>query len=255
MKERELKEYLDYLVGWIKEEVIKANQKGVVVGISGGIDSAVVAALAIKAFPNNYSVVWMPCESSELDLKCKNDLLESLSIKNCLEVNLLETFSCLKNELNNNVEGISKLALANSKARLRMTTLYSIAQSKNSLVLGTDNACEWHIGYFTKFGDGGVDLVPLLYLLKRDVRLAAKLLNIPDSIINREPTASLWENQTDESEIGFSYDLIDDYLSGLKVDNNVKERIDFLHKISEHKRNLAKKPQTIKDILKNNIFK
>ena len=123
-----------------------------------------------------------------------------------------------------------------------MTTLYSMAQTHNYLVLGTDNADEWHIGYFTKFGDGGVDLLPIVHLLKREVREGAKLLGVPNSIINRAPTASLWENQTDEAEIGFGYDLIDDYLAGKLVENNVKERVDYLHKISQHKRNGAPMP-------------
>ncbi|AKU80053.1 NAD(+) synthase [Spiroplasma turonicum] len=248
MNDKELNNYLDYLVNWIKEEVINANQKGVVVGISGGIDSAVVAAIAQRAFPNNTTVVWMPCESSDLDESCKNDLIKELKFNNLVEVDLYKSFLTFKNELINSGVELSKLALANSKARLRMTTLYAIAQSNNYLVLGTDNLCEWHIGYFTKFGDGGVDLVPLIHMLKRDVRNAAKILGVPESIINRAPTASLWENQTDESEIGFSYDLIDDYLSNKNVANEVKNRVDYLHKISHHKRNLAKKPLHYKEL-------
>ncbi|AHI52702.1 NAD(+) synthase [Spiroplasma culicicola] len=237
----ELKEYLDYLVEWLREEVKKANQKGVIVGISGGIDSALVAALAKKAFPNDYLTVWMPCQSSQLDEECKEDLIEAFDLKN-VTVDLKEPFEVLKQSLNNSQIQQSDLALANSKARLRMTTLYSMAQTHNYLVLGTDNADEWHIGYFTKFGDGGVDLLPIVHLLKREVREGAKFLGVPDSIINRAPTASLWENQTDEAEIGFGYDLIDDYLAGKPVENNVKERVDYLHKISQHKRNGAPMP-------------
>ncbi|AKX34407.1 NH(3)-dependent NAD(+) synthetase [Spiroplasma litorale] len=242
MNNEKMNDYTNYLVNWIKEEVKNANQKGVVVGISGGIDSAVVAALAKLAFPDNYLVVWMPCESSELDLKCKNELVNNLNLKNIVEIDLLNTFNGLKSEIINKTNNENKLAMANIKARLRMTTLYALAQSNNYLVLGTDNACEWHIGYFTKYGDGGVDLVPLVHMLKRDVKNAAKLLNVPASIIDRAPTAGLWENQTDESEIGFSYDLIDDYLEGLNVPENVKKRIEYLHNISSHKRQLATKP-------------
>ncbi|QEH61677.1 NH(3)-dependent NAD(+) synthetase [Spiroplasma chinense] len=238
----ELKEYLDYLVEWIQQEVKKANQKGVIVGISGGIDSAVVVALAKKAFPDNYLAVWMPCYSSQLDETCKEELTRDLDL-NYVSVDLKQPFETLRDSLNNSGIEQSKLAIANTKARLRMSTLYSMAQTHNYLVLGTDNADEWHIGYFTKFGDGGVDLLPIVSLLKREVREAAKLLGVPDSIINRAPTASLWEDQTDESEIGFGYDLIDDYLAGKEVSSEVKERIEQLHNISEHKRQGAPAPK------------
>ncbi|WP_422398157.1 NAD(+) synthase [Spiroplasma endosymbiont of Diplazon laetatorius] len=241
----ELKEYLDYLVDWLRQEVKKASQKGLVVGISGGIDSAVVAALAKKAFPKDYITVWMPCKSSELDEKCKMELINDLDLKN-VTVDLSQTFEVISKSLNDSGIEQSKLALANTKARLRMSTLYSMAQTHNYLVLGTDNADEWHIGYFTKFGDGGVDLLPIVHLLKREVRQAAKILGVPESIINRAPTASLWEDQTDESEIGFSYDLIDDYISGKEVPDEVKQRVDHLHKISEHKRNGAPMPKNIR---------
>ncbi|WP_339034711.1 NAD(+) synthase [Spiroplasma endosymbiont of Cantharis rufa] len=241
----QLKEYLDYLVNWLQQEVKKANQKGVIVGISGGIDSAVVAALAKKAFPDDYMTVWMPCKSSELDEKCKLELINKLNLKN-VSVDLSKTFEVLSDSLNKSGIEQSKIALANSKARLRMTTLYSMAQTHNYLVLGTDNADEWHIGYFTKFGDGGVDLLPIVHLLKREVREAAKILGVPESIINRAPTASLWEDQTDETEIGFSYDLIDDYIIGKSVDIQVKERVEYLHKISEHKRKAAPVPKNIR---------
>lgn len=239
----ELKEYLDYLVTFIRYEVKKAKCDGVIVGVSGGIDSAVVAALAKKAFPDNYLTVWMPCNSSEIDLKCKNELVKNLDLK-CVTVELSNIFEAFKNEINSVIEQ-SELSLANSKARLRMTTIYSMSQTHKYLVLGTDNMDEWHIGYFTKFGDGGCDLLPLVHLLKREVKEAAKILGVPESIINRTPTASLWEDQTDESEIGYSYDEIDDYLINKPVTSDAKKRIEQLHSISEHKRNGAVQPKEI----------
>ncbi|ATZ18813.1 NH(3)-dependent NAD(+) synthetase [Williamsoniiplasma somnilux] len=238
----ELKSYIDYLVNFIRETVQKANADGVIVGISGGIDSAVVANLAKLAFPNNYLTVWMPINSSKEDLDCVQELISQNNL-NSTTVELALTFNTLKSDLEKTNIELSKLSLANSKARLRMTTLYALGQAQNYLVLGTDNMDEWHIGYFTKFGDGGVDIVPLIHLLKSEVRAAAKILNVPESIINRKPTAGLWENQTDEQEIGFSYDEIDDYLLGKPSSNLLIEKIDYLHKISEHKRNSAIQPK------------
>lgn len=237
-----LKEYLDYLVDFIQQEVKKANLNGVVIGISGGIDSAVVTCLAKKAFPNNYKAVWMPIESSKQDFECKDELISQCDLE-AIEVDLKPTYLTFAKAIDDSTTPNHKLAKANAKARLRMTTLYTVAQTHNYLVLGTDNKDEWHIGYFTKFGDGGVDMVPLVHLLKREVREAAKMLGVPNSIISRPPTASLWENQTDEGELGFSYDALDAYLAGEKVETQVKTKVDHLHKISEHKRKSAISPK------------
>ncbi|ASZ09290.1 NAD(+) synthase [Mesoplasma chauliocola] len=242
-----LKDYLDYLVDFIRETVKNANAKGVVIGISGGIDSAVVACLAKKAFPDNYIAVWMPIESSKQDYICKQELIEQCGIK-AIDVELKETFESFKKAIKNSKTPEHKLAIANAKARLRMTSLYAVAQTNSYLVLGTDNMDEWHIGYFTKFGDGGVDMVPLVHLLKREVREAAKILGVPKSIIERAPTASLWEDQTDESELGITYDQIDAYLAGEINDEVVKTKVDYLHKISEHKRSGAVAPNEFKKV-------
>lgn len=238
----ELREYLDYLVDFLQKSVANAKAEGLIVGISGGIDSAVVAKLIQKACPNNYLTVWMPLESSELDLECTNQLITSSNLITT-KMELSDVFLIMVKNLKNTDVEITELALANTKARLRMTSLYALAQSKKYLVVGTDNAAEWHIGYFTKHGDGAVDLVPLIYLLKNEVKQAAQILGVPKIIIDREPTASLWENQTDEKEIGFSYDLIDQYLLGDRNNSKLNERINELHQQSEHKRNMAIKPK------------
>ncbi|AGM26196.1 NH(3)-dependent NAD(+) synthetase [Spiroplasma syrphidicola EA-1] len=233
-----IEQYEEYLVSWIKAEVTAAQCAGVIVGLSGGIDSAVVALLAKKAFPDNYLTVIMPCQSDPVDEQFAQQLVEKHSL-NTLTIDLSETYQTLLKNLPLNQH---QLAAANIKPRLRMTTLYSLAQANRYLVLGTDNADEWHVGYFTKYGDGGVDLVPLVHLLKQDVRALAKLLGVNDVIIDRLPTAGLWENQTDEAEMGFSYQQLDAFLLGEPVAESIKTRIDYLHKISEHKRNLAKSP-------------
>jgi NAD+ synthase len=239
----ELKAYLDYLVTFIQEAVTAAHCDGVIVGISGGIDSAVVAALAKKAFPQNHLCVWMPCESSDLDEQAKDELIAALAI-DYTTVNVKPMFEACKAELNRSQQQ-SDLALANTKARLRMTTLYAMAQTKKYLVLGTDNLAEWYIGYFTKFGDGGCDLLPIVHLTKGQVREAAKILGVPELIITRPPTASLWEGQTDEKEIGFSYDEIDEYLTTGNGSADLKTRIEGLHRVSEHKRHGAVQPKPI----------
>ncbi|QHX35860.1 NH(3)-dependent NAD(+) synthetase [Spiroplasma sp. TIUS-1] len=230
----DLKQYIDYIGTWLQEQVKLANAKGVIVGLSGGIDSALVASIAQKAFPNNHQTVWMDCESSKFDYECAHELINFKKFHN-VDVDLTSTYKDLISELDSKIK-LSDLSKANAKARLRMTTLYAIGQTKNYLVLGTDNADEWHIGYFTKFGDGGVDLLPIVHLLKGEVKDAARLMEVCDSIINRAPSAGLWDNQTDEEEIGVSYDEIDDYLSGKKISEKSKQRIDYLHKISNHKR-------------------
>ncbi|ATZ16410.1 NAD+ synthase [Entomoplasma freundtii] len=237
-----LVEYLDYLVKFIQKSVANAHADGVIVGVSGGVDSAVVALLAKKAFPNNYQTVWMPLNSSPLDYQCVAELVEQHDLK-VLNVDLAPTFKILTKTWTEAGASLSTLALANSKARLRMTTLYGLGQSQNYLVLGTDNADEWYLGYFTKYGDGGVDVVPLVHLLKGEVFEAARLLGVPASIINRAPTASLWDDQTDEKELGFSYDQLDDYLRGENKNKALKERVEKLHTQSEHKRQLAIHPK------------
>ncbi|WP_338984135.1 NAD(+) synthase [Spiroplasma endosymbiont of Othius punctulatus] len=239
-----LKEYINYLSDWVKEEVKKANAEGVIIGLSGGIDSAVVACIAQKAFPKDHLTVWINCESPSYDYTCAQELIK-LKNFNSINLNLTGAYQQLIEEIGSNAS-LSGIARANTKSRLRMTTLYSIAQSKNYLVLGTDNADEWHIGYFTKHGDGAADLLPIVHLLKREVKEAAQILEVNEEIINRAPSAGLWDNQTDEKEIGVTYKVIDDYLSGKRVDSTSKKRIEHLNKITEHKRVTAPKPNKMK---------
>lgn len=233
-----LNEYLEYLVKWLQKEVKKANAKGLIVGVSGGIDSAVVANLIKKAFPENSLGVMIPCSSPAFDMECGKEVIEKSGIKS-MTVDITSTF----NELAKSLDVKNKLALANTKARLRMTTLYALAQENGYLVVGTDNACEWHTGYFTKYGDGGVDLVPLKHLVKSEVKEAAKILGVPKKVIDREPTASLIDGQTDEKEMQVTYKELDAYLKGKKTSEKATKRIEFLHKVSAHKRKLAPSPK------------
>lgn len=235
------------IVTWIRETVNKSGAKGVIIGLSGGIDSACVAALCKKAFPTAIKGVIMPCFSNHLDREHAEITAKTLDIP-CEIVDLEESFKVLfraaeKKEYDK--EKHKELAVANIKPRLRMTTLYYFANKLNYLVVGTDNKTESMLGYFTKYGDGGVDILPISSLYKRDIRKLAKYLGVHEEIINKKPSAGLWEGQTDEEEMGLSYDEADDIL--YRIENNeclshIKEekleRIRKMMSASEHKRNL-----------------
>lgn len=221
------------IVKWIQQKVKESNTKGIVIGLSGGIDSSVVAVLAMKAVGRkNVLGVIMPCLSNPQDEKDALALAKRFQIPYEL-VDLHTPFAYLMGTLpmGNN------LATANLKPRLRMTTLYFFANLHNSLVAGTDNKTESMTGYFTKYGDGGVDILPITELFKRDVRKLARHLNIPKNIITKPPSAGLWEGQTDEKEMNMSYNELDDILYVLdKYGEKDIAKVINMVKRSEHKR-------------------
>jgi NAD+ synthase len=245
--EQKLEKYIEYLVKWLRDLVLSNNLKGVVVGISGGVDSALVCALACKAIGSDKVLgVYIDIESSELDNECANLVKLDTNCK-YISLNLTKEFHSLKNIISTLGD---KHVAANFKARMRMSTLYSYAQSNNYLVLGTDNADEYYTGYFTKYGDGGVDALPIVNLTKKQVRDCSRYLGINEKVYNRKPTASLWENQTDEGEMGFSYDDLDSYLLNKKVDESIVSKIERLHRISSHKRNPLPRPKPFSKLRK-----
>lgn len=232
-----LEEYLQEVVKFLRQQIEKNNAKGLIIGLSGGIDSAVAALLAKQATSNSLCLI-MPCFSPDFDLKCAQELVKKHDL-NYKIVDLSNTFTSFNNEIKTEINSSkAKLVYGNLKARLRMSCLYAFAQENNYLVVGTDNADEWFTGYFTKYGDGGVDILPLVYLLKKDVFAAAKILGVNEEIINRAPSASLWPDQTDEQEMGFTYNQLDDYLLNHKenLSPEVIKKIETLHKNSNHKR-------------------
>ncbi|KGP73900.1 NAD(+) synthase [Pontibacillus yanchengensis] len=243
-----MQENVNKLVEWLQQQVRDAGLDGLLVGVSGGVDSAVVAHLIKKAFPENSLAVILPCKSNPGDQDAAQKVIDSCGIE-AVTVDLTEThnvlFSTIKDQLqskNEYNEDQERLADANLRARLRMSTLYTLGTNYKYLVVGTDNAAEWYTGYFTKYGDGGVDLVPLLHFTKGEVRELARELGVPSEIVEKAPSAGLWEGQTDEKELGVSYDTIDKHLKGEEIPEDDKKVIEDLHKKTEHKRDIASAP-------------
>jgi len=246
---RTLQEKIDLVVEWLKKKVEEAGAKGLVVGISGGIDSALVAFLIKKAFPDDSLGVILPCKSNPKDREDALEVIKISSIK-YLEIELSEMQDTLfKNvlvELDNkhllSDKNSLKLSDANLRARLRMSTIYCIANTLNYLVVGTDNAAEVYTGYFTKYGDGGVDIIPLANLRKEEVYQWARHFGVPKSVLDKPPSAGLWEGQTDEDEMGTSYEMVDKLLQGHDIPEEDRIIIERLHNRSAHKRKMPDAP-------------
>lgn len=250
------KEFIMRTCIFIKNKVEESNSDGVVVGLSGGIDSTVVAALAVKALGSSHvrGYILPSLTTSDQDLFDAKLIKEGLDIETEY-ISIADVYdqflkTCENDEL---PQKNKSLASANLKPRIRMTILYYYASIYNSLVIGTGNKTELQIGYFTKYGDGGVDLLPIGDLYKEDVRKVAIELGVPDSIINKAPTAGLWPGQTDESELGMTYPILDrvlylyleknydlDYIADiLEIPSSEVERIVNMVHNAEHKRQMA----------------
>ena len=273
-----MRNIIDQCEQWLREQVSNAGASGIVLGLSGGIDSSVLAALGREALGREgVTGVIMPCHSIDEDEEDARLLISALDL-NFLRVDLTDTFDSLvracapceggeghevarglfskKGEgqlagegviLKRGPEGqacggrgclkLNTLTQSNMKARLRMVTLYAVAQTKNLLVCGTSNRSEYETGYFTKYGDSGVDLMPLANFLKREIREAAKILGVPEKIITKAPSAGLFEGQTDENDMGFTYDILDEYLSTGHINNEeTRKKIEAMRIKSQHKR-------------------
>lgn len=202
----------DSIGSWIREQVEQTGTRGVVIGLSGGIDSATAAGLAARALGAERVLgAIMPAHSHPQDLEHAQLAAQAFGITP-LRVDLTPVYDALVETLPPG----NDLATANIKPRLRMMTLYHLANTNNRLVLGTGNKTELMVGYFTKYGDGGVDLLPLGGLYKHQVRAVAREIGVPAPIIDKPPSAGLWPGQTDEGEMGISYTELDAMLAAIE---------------------------------------
>ncbi|MGL4952019.1 MAG: NAD(+) synthase, partial [Mycoplasma sp.] len=207
------------------------NVENVVIGISGGVDSAVSLAILNEALPKeNINAYFIGIESSSRDCEDAKSIANSLDIK-INEVNLTNLLNSMKNEFNQQ----NKHAVGNLKSRMRMMFLYDQAFNKKALVIGNSNLDELYTGYFTKFGDNGVDICLLNGFLKRDVFMLAEYYNLPPFLQTKKPSAGLSENQSDEEDLGIKYKDIDKFLSNEEIDISVKTKIINLHNKNKHK--------------------
>lgn len=237
------KEEAQKLADWMEQYNANAGSRGYVVGLSGGIDSAVTACLAVEAVgKENVIGVLMPCHSTDdcaIDAKV---LAENLGIRYDT-VDFEEVLMEFKIAM---PMSINTMTQANTKARLRMTILYAIASEFGYLVAGTGNRSELEIGYATKFGDGGVDLEPLGNYFKREVyEIADTFVAIPESTKTKSPSAGLWDGQTDEDELGFTYDQLEDAIRFIygyprnAVDDDIIQKVAKMMKSNAHKNEAA----------------
>lgn len=233
----------DKLVSWLREKVLAAHGKGVVLGMSGGIDSSVLAVVCQRAFPRSTLGVIMPCHSHPGDEEHARAIASKFSITTSTVV-LDSVFDTLLHVLPNDQTdpAVTRLAEANLKARLRMLTLYYFANQLNYVVAGAGNRSELYLGYFTKHGDSGVDILPLGNLVKGEVRELAGFLGVPQAIIDKPPSAGLWPGQTDEKELGFSYAELDRYLTSGKAPAKLRQKIESMMAATEHKRQPPPQP-------------
>jgi len=242
--EQNVSEYCNEIGTWIKSLIENAKVNGVVLGMSSGVDCSVVARLCQNADINTHLIL-MPYGNDMTNSKSYSDAMELINkfkfdyhifdIKPAVDsLQIPSNSEIVKNSNTTSVD----LAKANIRPRVRMTYLYQYAQINNLLVIGTSNLSERTVGYSTKWGDGASDLNPLGMITKREVYVLAKYLGLPECIINKKPSADLWEGQTDEEELGIKYQQIDEFiLNGTSGDEQIDNLIKIKNERAMHKLN------------------
>ena len=202
-----LKKEENRILNFIRKTVSESKKKGVVIGISGGIDSAVAAQLCVKALnkENILSILMFEKDKNNVDYNHAKNLINDLSIK-FIDCPITSIFNIFVNNLDITDD---KIALGNVKARIRMTLLYYYANIYNYLVVGTGDLSEKLMGYFTKYGDGGADFFPISHLYKSQIRQLAKYFDIDEEIIKKPPSPNLWDNHKASDELPLEYEKLD----------------------------------------------
>ena len=223
-------------VAFIKSVLCESGLKGIVYGNSGGKDSALVGILCKAACENTVGII-LPCTSKR---NYDEDAADAKVVaqKYNIETRTVDLTPVKEAELKalDGVAVMNAAALANIAPRLRMLTLYAIAAAENRLVAGTGNRSEAYVGYFTKWGDGAHDFNPIADLTVTEIYEFLRYLDAPKCVIEKAPSAALFDGQTDETEMGVTYGELDAYLSGKAIEEEKKKIIERMHKASEHKR-------------------
>ncbi len=234
------------ILDFIRRKVDEAGAKGVVLGLSGGVDSALVAKLCAMALgKERVKALIMPTADSD---PTDRELAVRFAGEVGMEYEVLDITPAV-DALKSMLGAADKKAVGNIKARVRMIALYHMAAGENRVVMGTGNKSELLTGYFTKFGDGGSDFAPIGDLYKTQVWELSRQVGVPDYIVSRKPSAGLWEGQTDEDELGMDYKTLDTVLHGIEllktcdeiseetgIPPEVVRRVDRMVKKSVHKR-------------------
>ena len=256
--EPELELRRDHITGFIGDQVAAAGADGAVLGLSGGIDSTLTATLAVEALgTGDVHGLVLPGEVSRDDnMSDAERVAEDLDISyDVIEIEpIVDTLVAAYPD----AEG-DQLAVGNTRARVRAVLNYLVANHENRLVLGTGNRSEAAVGYFTKYGDGAVDCHPIGNLYKAQVRQLAAHLGVPEALVDKTATAGLWADQTDEEELGISYELLDSILVAhidgplstaatcrlLDVDEETVTTVREMYDRSGHKRNVPPAPESL----------
>lgn len=237
---RDYQAELKHRIAFIQDCLASAGAQGIVYGNSGGKDSALVGILCKLACPDTVGLI-LPCRSQrnyEQDLRDAQEVAAAFGITTQI-VDLQAVWAELERTVRT-ATAPTEAALANLAPRLRMTVLYAVAASEGRLVAGTGNRSEIHLGYFTKWGDGACDFNPIADLTVTEIYEFLRFLNAPACVLEKAPSAGLFDGQTDEGELGISYAKVDTFLLGGSVTDAERALIERYHKASAHKRSLPK---------------
>lgn len=234
---RNYKDEFDKRVSFIRQILSESAASGIVYGNSGGKDSALVGILCKAACDNTLGVI-MPCASRR---NYEQDTLDGMAVAKQYQietrtVDLTPVRETVIQQLSTSTS-LNQAARMNLAPRLRMLTLYAIAASENRLVVGTGNRSEAYVGYFTKWGDGSYDFNPISDLTVTEIYEFLSYLGAPSCVINKAPSAGLFDGQSDEREMGITYAELDAYLMGKPISESAKQAIEVMHRKSDHKRN------------------